>query len=92
MLITTLLLIGAAIGAVACLSLKKVKQWLRSRAKTKYGDLIMRDLRDGKVEIMAIGLTKKGVETGRKTWTAKSLDTELAATFGSSERVRITVR
>jgi hypothetical protein len=90
MIIETVLIV-TALGTLACLTLSKVRNWLRNRAATKYGDLIKRDLRNGKVEIISIGLTASGTRTGQKTWTAKSLDPELAATFGYSQTARITV-
>jgi hypothetical protein len=91
MIIETIIAI-AALSALACLTLSRIKSWLRSRsAATRIGDLVKRDLRDGKVEIVAIGLTESGTQTGEKTWTAKSLDSELAAAFGYSNYARITI-
>jgi hypothetical protein len=73
------------------LSLGKIKEWLRNRRATSYGELIKSEMSNGNVEVIAIGLTSGGIETGRKTWTAKSLDQNLAATFGYSNRIRISV-
>jgi hypothetical protein len=91
MIFETLAVVGLALGALAVLSLDKIKHWLRSRRATRYGELIKRDLRNGNVEIVSIGLTSSGAETGQKTWTAKSLDPELTAAFGYSQHARITV-
>jgi hypothetical protein len=91
MIIETTLLVIGALTAVACLSLSKIKSWLRNRANAKYGDLVKRDLRDGKVEVVVIGLSENGTQTGEKTYTAKSLAPDLAAEFGYSNRTRIYV-
>jgi hypothetical protein len=91
MIFETLTLVGLALGALAVLSLDKIKNWLRGRRATRYGELIKRELRNGNVEIVSIGLTSGGTQTGEKTWTAKSLDPELAAAFGYSNYARITV-
>jgi hypothetical protein len=91
MLFETLAVVGLLLGAAAVLSLGKIKEWLRSRRATSYGELIKREMRNGSVEVIAIGLTSGGTETGRKTWTAKSLDQDLAATFGYRDRIRISV-
>jgi hypothetical protein len=79
------------LGVIACLTLSKIKNWLRGRTATRYGDLIRRELDNGNVEIVAIGLTSSGTQTGEKVYTAKSLDPELAATFGYRQQVRISV-
>jgi hypothetical protein len=93
MILTTIAIVTAiaGIGAIACLSLSKVTDWLRSRNATRYGDLIKREMSNGNVEIIAIGITANGTRTGEKTWTAKSLDSVLAETFGYRQKVRITV-
>jgi hypothetical protein len=91
MIITTIALIALAAGAVACLSLSSIKGWLRQRAANRYGKLIKKNLKNGNVEIIAIGLTSDDTETGQRTWKAKTLDSELAATFGRQQVVRITV-
>jgi hypothetical protein len=93
MIIETLAIVGVilGLGTIACLSLNVIRGWLRNRAATRYGDLIKHELENGNVEIIAIGLTASGTQTGQKTWTAKSLDPELAATFGYRQRTRITV-
>lgn len=92
MFIATTLIVLGALGVLACLTLSKIKSWLRSRSSaTRVGDLVKRDLQDGKVEIIAIGLAPSGTQTGQKTWTAKSLDPELDAAFGYSNHARITV-
>jgi hypothetical protein len=93
MIFETLAIAGVllGLGTIACLSLSAIRGWLRNRAATRYGDLIKHELQNGNVEIVAIGLTAGGSQTGQKTWTAKSLDPELAAAFGYSDRTRITV-
>jgi hypothetical protein len=91
MIIETLAILGLILGAAACLSLASIREWLRGRTATRYGDLIKRDMQNGNVEIIAIGLTASGRRTGEKTWKAKSMDAELAATFGSGNRVRVSV-
>jgi hypothetical protein len=93
MIITTAVILGAigALGVIAVLSLNRIKSWLRGRNATRTGELIKENLANGNVEIISIGLSASGNETARKTWTAKSLDPELAAAFGYSNRVRITL-
>jgi hypothetical protein len=81
----------AAGAAVVCLSLDSIRSWLRQRAANKYGEVLKRELANGNVEVIAIGLTEYGTRTGERTWRAKSLDQELENTFGYSERVRITL-
>lgn len=78
----------AAAGTIACLSWQAVQSWLRGRAATE-ADLVRTHLANGDVQIVAIGLNPAGVETARKTWTAKSLDPALAGQFGSADRIRI---
>jgi hypothetical protein len=92
MIITTIIA-GAILGAaaIAVLSLAKIKDWLRGRRATKYGDLVKKEMENGNVEIIAIGLDANYNQTGEKKFTAKSLDPELAATFGYSRHARITV-
>jgi hypothetical protein len=91
MIIETLIVIGA-LGALACLTLSKIKSWLRSRSSaTRIGDLVKRELDDGRVEVIAIGLTDNGTQTGKKIWTTRSLDPELDSAFGYSNYARITV-
>jgi len=90
MLITTLTILGI-LTAIAVLSLDRIKNWLRGLRATKAGELIKREMANGNVEIVSIGLTENGTRTGEKTWTAKSLDTELAAAFRYGNRTRITV-
>jgi hypothetical protein len=91
MIFEALVAAGILLGAIAILSLDRITNWLRNRRATRYGELIKNEMENGNVEIVSIGLTASGVETGRKTWTAKSLDPELAAAFGYSQRTRITV-
>jgi len=91
MLITTTLAIIGILTAIAVLSLDRIKNWLRGLRATKAGELIKCEMANGNVEIVSIGLTANGTRTGEKTWTAKSLDPELAAAFGYSNRARITV-
>ncbi len=86
--IVTALAFGAA---VACLSLDSIRSWLRQRSANRYGDLIKRELANGNVEVIAIGLTANGARTAERTWRAKSLDSELQNTFGYGQRARITV-
>jgi hypothetical protein len=79
------------LGAVAVLPLGTIKDWLRGLRAADYGEITKRDLRNGDVTIVAIGLTWAGIQTGEKTWTAKLLDQDLAAAFGYSQRARITL-
>lgn len=90
MIIETIALIALLFGA-AVLTLATIRNWLRQQTANRYGDLIKQSLKDGKVEIVAIGLTAEGKKTGQRTWRAKSLDAELDGTFGDRQRVRITL-
>jgi hypothetical protein len=93
MFFTTAVIVGAisVLGVIAILSLDRIKSWLRGRNATRTGELIKENLANGNVAIISIGLGASGNETARKTWTAKSLDPDLAAAFGYSNRVRITL-
>ena len=86
-------IVGALIGVgiIAYLTLGRIKDALRRRNATKYGELIKRELENGNVEVVAIGLTNNGTRTMEKTYVAKSLDPELAAAFGYSRTTRISV-
>jgi hypothetical protein len=86
------ILAGVLLGAaVACVTLGGIRRWLQRRAANRYGELIKRELDNSNVEVIAIGLTADGTETGQRTWHGKSLDSELADTFGYRQRVRITL-
>lgn len=84
-------LIILGITAIACLSLSKIKSWLRGRTNTKVGDLTKRELEDGRFEVVVIGLNEYGSQTGEKTYRTRSLDPELSAEFGYSNHTRIYV-
>lgn len=92
-ILETIALVAAVVAgaAVVSLSLDSIRSWLRQRAANRYGDLIKRELSNGNVEVIAIGLTENGTRTAERTWKAKSLDKELENTFGYRERVRITL-
>jgi type II secretory pathway pseudopilin PulG len=91
MIIAATLAIIGILGAIAVLSLARIKSWLRNLRATRAGKLIKREMENGNFEIVSIGLSENGTETGEKTWTAKSLDPELADAFGYSNYARITL-
>ncbi|MFR9795173.1 hypothetical protein ACL02U_04590 [Streptomyces sp. MS06] len=79
------------IGVVAYLTLSRVKSALRRRTATRYGRLVKRELENGNVEVIAIGLTGDGTRTMEKTYVAKALDPELNNAFGYSQTARIDI-
>lgn len=91
MIIETIVAMGVLLGVAACVTLAGIRRWLQRRAANRYGELIKRELDNGNVEVVAIGLTADGTQTGQRTWQARSLDPELADTFGYRQRVRITL-
>ncbi|PVD04296.1 hypothetical protein [Streptomyces sp. CS014] len=77
------------IGAIACLTLSRVMSALNRRTATRYGRLIKRELENGDVEVIAIGLTDAGVRTVEKTYVAKALAPDLNDAFKHGQTARI---
>ncbi|MGQ4730374.1 hypothetical protein ACUN3E_22195 [Streptomyces sp. Ju416(a)] len=77
------------IGVIACLTLSRVRSALSRRTATRYGRLIKRELENGDVEVIAIGLTDAGVRTVEKTYVAKALAPDLNDAFKHGQTARI---
>ncbi|MET8940923.1 hypothetical protein ABZ329_33255 [Streptomyces rubiginosohelvolus] len=91
MLFESLAVVGMllGIGVIACLTLSRVRSALSRRTATRYGRLIKRELENGDVEVIAIGLTDAGVRTMEKTYVAKALAPDLHDAFKHRQTARI---
>lgn len=88
--ITLALLLLAGAGAAAALSWSAVRSWLSGTGAVQ-ADLIRQALSDGKINVVAVGLSSSGSEIGRKSWRTGSLDSDLATAFGRANRIRVNV-
>ncbi len=89
--IAAIVVAAAGAAVLASLGLDAIRGWLRQRAANRYGDLVRRQLQNGNVEVVAIGLKGDGTRTGQHTWKAKSLDSDLESAFGYGNTARITL-
>ena len=84
---------GAAATVFVCLKWKQVRLWIERHRAAHNGtaEVVKRMLADGNYQVIGNVFDPGGVKVSTKTWTARSLDAELQAQFGNSDRVSIGV-